>query len=370
MAQVTNAKAEVEAMPNGVYRPIGVTVVHGEADNNLGNASLYQGFLEEWQHDYETDISAIMGDSIDFPLFVSQMNTGWTGEMSIAQYNAHKANPGKIILVGPKYQYQYSDQLHLRNYESKNLGEMLAKVIHEVAVKGNTWNPLMPTYVYRSGNVITVDFHIPVGTLVLDTTIVAMRPDFGFEFAQTGGNAVTIDAVSLINNNTQVQITLSAAPTGTDQLLRYAYTCGWYVASYSTCGNSADSTFVGGNIRDMDNTVSTAIGSTGMPLHNWLVAFEEPIQTTVSTLAEATTSSMLIYPNPATDRIEVALQDPANRLQYWRLMDLSGKEIKRLDGLFGTSKLVIDVSGLAKGLYLLTVGLENGKEMTAKVVVQ
>lgn len=370
MAQVTNAKAEVEALPNAIYRPIGVTVVHGEADNDLGNAPLYQSFLEEWQRDYESDISAILGDTINFPLFVSQMNTGWTGEMAVAQYKAHKDNPGKIILVGPKYQYEYSDQLHLRNYESKNLGELLAKVIHEVAVKGNTWNPLMPNLVSRNSNIITVDFHIPVGALVLDTTTVAMRPDFGFEFAQTGGNAVTIDSVSLINNNSQVQITLSAEPTGTDQLLRYAYTCGWSVSGYATCGNSQDSTFNGGNIRDMDNSVSTAIGSTGLPLHNWCVAFEEPVQLFVVNVEEQVQPRLNVTPNPGNTFLKLGMQHEGGAPSAYTMSDLSGKVVSVWPNFAREDVLTVSIEGLPQGLYFITGMMEDGRKVVAKVIVE
>ena len=279
MMQVAVTKATVESTPNHSYRPIAITVVHGETDNYSGNAAAYQGYLEEWQHDYETDISGIVGKPIPIPMFVSQMNTGWTGELAIAQYKAHKANPGKIFLIGPKYQYSYIyDKLHLSNVDSKHLGEMFAKVINEVALKGNGWNPLMPKAVHRVGKVITVDYHIPVGSLEIDTVLVARRPNFGFDFVQTGGNDVKIIDVQLIDGAKKVKITLDRVPTGSDERLRYGYTCyRGVVDGLANCGCGTDPLAVGGNIRDMDVQVSKAIGSTGLPLYNWGVTFEEAV---------------------------------------------------------------------------------------------
>lgn len=46
---------------------------------------------------------------------------------------------------------------------------MFAKVINKVVFQGQSWNPLMPTSVVRSGSVITVSYNIPVGTLNIDT---------------------------------------------------------------------------------------------------------------------------------------------------------------------------------------------------------
>jgi hypothetical protein len=66
---------------------------------------------------------------------------------------------------------------------------------------------------------------------------------------QTGGNTVAITDVALSGSGQQVRITLDSVPTGTDQLLRYAYTCYHGGTGYAACGNGEDSSAVGGNIR-------------------------------------------------------------------------------------------------------------------------
>jgi hypothetical protein len=72
---------------------------------------------------------------------------------------------------------------------------------------------------------------------------------------------------------------LSAIPTGTNMQVRYAWTCyGGYGGPLAVeCGQASDSTMVGGNIRDTDSSVSTAVDSTNLPLYDWGVTFDEPV---------------------------------------------------------------------------------------------
>jgi len=217
----------------------------------------------------------LSGLSSTIPLFETQTNTNSEGNVADGQLEAHLNNQGKVILVGPKYQLTYADGLHLTNTSSKYMGEMYAKVMNKVLYQGQTWNPLMPTSVTNVGNVVTVGFNIPVSPLVIDTTNVAGRPNDGFEFEQTGGSAITISSVSLIDSNTKVQITLSATPDGTNPQIRYAWDCYGNEGdpAYNTCGGASINTDVGGNIRDSDSSTSPSSAGTGLALYNWLVSF-------------------------------------------------------------------------------------------------
>ena len=72
--------------------------------------------------------------------------------------------------------------------------------------------------------------------------------------------------MELINGDTQVKITLSGAANGTHQKLRYAYTCpgvtGVGLGGYGRCGDPTSGLFMGGNLRDSDNSISPAADST------------------------------------------------------------------------------------------------------------
>ncbi|MES2623108.1 MAG: LamG-like jellyroll fold domain-containing protein [Patescibacteria group bacterium] len=308
--QAVTTKAFVESI-GSTYHPVGVTIVHGEADYIDMNFSTYQGYLEEWQRDYENDINALTGATSTLPMFTNQMNTAWTGEIAVAQLQTHKSNPGKIILVQPKYQYVYfTDRLHLLNIESKHMGEMFAKVMHKVIHEGKTWNPLMPTDVTRSGKEVRIKYAIPEGNLAIDTSTVAQRPNYGFEFYQAGGTVpITISSVELVNNNTEVKLTLSDIPDGTDHRIRYAWTCYGGGTGPGKCGNSGDGTYVGGNIRDTDTSVSPSIDGTNLPLYDWSVTFDEPIFSNDAPVQRGTVSTPVSRPTVSYGTSQNAVQE-------------------------------------------------------------
>lgn len=369
LAQVKNTKAEADSM--GLeYKPIAVTVIHGEHDNYYGNAPLYQGFLEEWHHDYNHDIDSVTNTPHHIRLFVNQFNSGWDAQLGVAQLNAHRDNPGEIVLVGPKYFYHYSDGMHMTNIESKHMGEMMAKVINKVCYKGETWNPLMPLSVIRHDSSLTVDFHIPVGALEFDTSRVAPRPNYGFEFFQTGGDSIWITGVELVNNATQVQVHLSGIPNGTDPRLRYAYSCRYPPQGMAWCGGGMDTLSVGGNLRDQDSSVSPAIDATGIPFYNWCVAFDEPVQESLGIASTPYLPAMTVHPNPTSGDLNVKWPKAAGDLQVLRLHDLSGRLVRDWQFGGGNALVRIRLEGLPAGMYWLDGEGEGGLRLGCRVLVQ
>lgn len=273
MNQVTNAKSAALALGR-TSRVIGVTTIHGETDNFNGvSGATYQGYLEEWQHDYEADAKAITGQSSAIPLFLDQMSSFMssyandaTSEIPIYQLKAAEDNPGKIVLVAPKYYFNYSDRHHLTGASSRWLGEYYGKVIKKVMLDHESWRPLSPDAVTRSGNIIYADFHVPAGSLTFDTTLVSARTNKGFEYYDSTASA-TISNVEILDADT-VKITLSGTPTGANQRLRYAYTG---VPGTDTGAQNAGS--AAGNLRDTD-TYPSLYGNT---LYNWAVHFDEVV---------------------------------------------------------------------------------------------
>ncbi|OGZ05239.1 MAG: hypothetical protein A2845_02910 [Candidatus Lloydbacteria bacterium RIFCSPHIGHO2_01_FULL_49_22] len=130
MTQASVTKTYVESTLGELYRPIAVTSIHGESDYVGGAGANYKSYLEEWQLDYETDLNTLTSRNDTIPLFINQMNSAPTGEIAEAQLNAHIDNPGKIILVQPKYQYHYrSDKLHMDvNTQEKKWERCLQKL--------------------------------------------------------------------------------------------------------------------------------------------------------------------------------------------------------------------------------------------------
>jgi hypothetical protein len=243
-----------------------VTTVHGESDH-IANNLAYEANLVEWQHDYETDVNALTGRAGVLPMFQTQMSS-WTkfgqatSAIPYAQLAAHVNNPGKIVLVGPKYHLPYaSDGVHLTNEGYRHMGEDYAKAYRRVLVEGGTWEPVRPKSVVRADKVITITFHVPAPPLVLDTAIVSNPGNYGFEFVDDAAVTPGIAEVKLLPPD-KVQITLTATPTGANKSVHYA-------AGGVAGASAGPTTGPRGNLRDSDATPSR----NGYQLYNWCVHF-------------------------------------------------------------------------------------------------
>jgi hypothetical protein len=244
-----------------------VSNVHGESDHVAMNTA-YEANLLEWQSDYETDVKAVTGQAEHVPMLHSQISS-WTrfnsttSQIPGAQLAAHVDSAGKVVLVGAKYHLPYvADGVHLTNEGYRHMGEDYAKVYRRVILEGKAWEPVRPKTVTRAGAVVTVKMFVPAPPLVIDTTLVTDPGKFGFEWADDGPTTPTIASVALSGPDTVV-VTLSAAPTGANPRLRYAYTAAIGVLAGPTTGPR-------GNLRDSDATPSR----NGYKLYNWCVHFE------------------------------------------------------------------------------------------------
>lgn len=281
MKEVASAKRLAEAAGKS-YVVRAVTAIHGENDHyayaagkpafpmpgtdGVSTLKDYSDALLEWQRDYEESVKAITGQTEPVPLFINQYshwNNVPTSVIPYMQMDAHRRSDGKVTVVGPTYVLPYSnDCLHFTGEGERHLGEYFAKAYARTVLEGKRWEPLRPTSVTLSGNVVTAKFLVPSPPLVFDTTLVTDPGNYGFEWFDESGNPPAITKVEIIGTDT-VQVTLAAAPTGNNKRLRYAYT-------FRGCSGSG--TIARGNLRDSDATPSQA----GYELYNWAVHFDEP----------------------------------------------------------------------------------------------
>jgi hypothetical protein len=264
-----------------------VVNIHGESDHYSYTAGVqefpndgsdgtpdkiktYADALLEWQDDYQTSVTALTHQTQPIPMFISQL-AGWNDAKysKVAQYQleAHERAPGKVILIGPSYEFGLSqvDCRHFTTPGQQHLGEMFGKVYAKVVLEGKNWEPVRPKTVTKNGPEITVQFFVPEPPLVIDTDLVAAAKDMGFEYLDAAGAAQTISKVEVTGPDT-VKITL-ASDVGPGHLT-YAQ-------------NQAPNTCVGpqrgarGNIRDSDQTPSQ---HGNFRLYNWAVNFDVEVK--------------------------------------------------------------------------------------------
>lgn len=265
------------------YAVRAVTAIHGEHDHyayasgdtafplpGTDGTSIVHDYgegLEEWQRDYEAGAKAITGQTVPVPLFVSQYshwNNVPTTKIAYQQLAAHVRSKGKVIVVAPTYALEYTSTcLHFSSKGERQLGEYFGKAYAKVVLEGRAWEPLRPTALSLSGNVITVTYAVPKPPLVLDTEKVSNPGNYGFEFVDGSDAPPAITKVELEGPD-RIRITLASAPTGPAKRLRYAYT-------FAGCGGNG--TLARGNVRDSDDTPSQY----GYDLSNWSVHFDEAV---------------------------------------------------------------------------------------------
>lgn len=272
-----------------------VTIIHGESDQNLGASSAtYQGYMEELQEDLDTDIKAITGQSQEVMLVTDQMSSLLTATINLGQLSAAEANPDKIALVGPKYIFDYVDNYHMNNNSYRMLGEYYGKAFKKILVDNQPWVPFSPKNIVRNGSNIYISFNIPEPPIVIDTTWVSLKTNYGFSFSQTGGNSPSISSVSIVPDYNDIKIALNTTPTGTSQKVRYAYT-----GAFDTPGR-LESSSQKGNIRDSDDTDSLY----GNDLYNWLVHFSKDITNdTTSPIIESIANTSI---SSTSQRVDVS----------------------------------------------------------------
>jgi len=282
MMQVADAKA-IASAAGKTHAVRAVTAIHGEHDHyaesggydyfpmrtsdGSGTLADYGHALEEWQRDYEAGVQAITGQTVPIPLLLNQYSH-WNDvphtKIAFQQLDAHVRSKGKVVVVGPTYMLPYSnDCLHFLNHGERWLGEYFAKAYTRIVVEGLPWEPLRPTAARIEGNAVTIDFHVPVPPLVLDTERVVDPGSYGFEYVDDGASSIAITRVEL-TGPAQVKVTLATAPTAAGKRIRYAYT-------FNGC--AGPTSLARGNLRDSDRTPSQH----GYDLFNWSVHFDLPI---------------------------------------------------------------------------------------------
>ena len=103
------------------------------------------------------------------------------------------------------------------------------------------------------------------------------------------------------------------------------------------------------------------------------VAYGSALEVGTETPSEPASSATLVYPNPVGNRLNLSLRIARSSHYLIAIYDLLGREVIRLhDGRLmpGEHKLILDVSELASGAYIISVTGEAGIRESSIVVVE
>jgi hypothetical protein len=275
----TQAITRLAQAAGRTYGVAALTGTHGECD--AGNTS-YESQLYGLLTSYDTDIAALTGQTQKILMIVSQQNaTNDRSASTLAQWKIGVDHPGDAVCSGPKYQYPYyTDGTHLVTDGYEQLGEKYGQIYYQRVVVGQSWQPLQPTGVDRTGTrVINVHYHVPVAPLVWDTALVAPNANStawhagkGFE-VRANNSAVTISQVAISGDT--VQITCASDLPTSGVVVGYAMTSQDGTTKSQSKDSSGNVLWSGtlrwGQLRDSDPFVGA---TTKRAQPNYGVAFE------------------------------------------------------------------------------------------------
>jgi hypothetical protein len=257
-----------------------------------GNKSEYKALLMQLKNNLQADIMTAYGQT-NKPLFFIYQTSGnyvvWGKEMAIseAQYEFAQEN-ADVVLLNPHYALSHGSDGHLSANGYRWVGEIFGNILAEVLIESNEYKTIQPIDIQSSGNLVTVDYHVPSPPLVFDTWTTedyshASTPKsyyYGFKVYKNG-NQVTISNIAISGN--KVLITCSAGLDGAEVEVTYGD------GSMGGRGNLRDSYSAVSTYTYYDNSATTAetytpknesgvkIYGQPYPLYNWSIGFYHKI---------------------------------------------------------------------------------------------
>lgn len=249
-----------------------ILIEHGQRDDASGTSpTTYKNLLRQLRLDYDTDIKAINGQTRDVYIGINQCS-GWNHYARLHGYAAPAQLQASIedefiFCYGPEYHLPFKpNDVHITGASSYRLGEYAAKALFYTLHRKKKFEPLRPIGFEKTSNWVIVTFNNEY-PMALDTTIVTLNTNYGFEIA-----GATITGIPIISGN-EVQIPISGIPAS----VAYAYTA--VLGPNDGSGNPTRSnpgpiTGPRGNLRQSNPEVSLR---DGFHLYDWCVHFDPVI---------------------------------------------------------------------------------------------
>lgn len=242
--------------------------MQGESETAFvpSNKSTVQAQLRQLQRFVADDASKITGTPQDPLLFVNQVSPVSKYAEGIWRQPVKEAQllrDGKIIPVGPVFQYPMADGVHMNSWGRNYLGQCLAMAT-VTEVFGSSYAPQLPgEYAWLDDVTLRINLDAAFGPLTLDTSgTVSMTglENYGFNFDDYSATPPVITAVTL--NESSIDITLNKSPR---RSWRLAY------AMKPTGDNAGPVTGARGCLRDSAGHQNLYDAS--VVTHNWYPSF-------------------------------------------------------------------------------------------------
>lgn len=297
-------------------------------------------------------------------LYVSDSSKGWNDCRSDAPTNSQADDVLFIsnlidTLVGD-YQAD-SDRIYANG--TSNGGHFCIRLAQELPEKIAAFASIVAA---NAGNSECLSATLPISALIMNGTTDPILPHGGGQMAFNRGEVFSADSTVQywVNrngaNSTPIVTNLPNTNTGDNcQVVKYEYlngnnnTC---VVYYEVVGGGHSEP----SIQERYGNLFIAIfgnqnGDIEMAQEVWSF-FENKTNVIMSTEEASPESQVIVYPNPATDEVQIALREVAAELKQIVLLNAMGQVIRSFDG----RNRRIDLKGIAPGLYILNLEFEGG----------
>lgn len=245
------------------YTIPGMVYVQGE--DNYGSTKVdYLADLNELHDQFQGDARAITRDSdLVTPILLAQ-TTSWTkysnlatSDVPLAQLQAMLDHPDRFAVFMAMYSLPYDEGIHLTSAGARLLDEYAGRAMAALLAGGDAAG-LYPTAAARAGTSLTIDCHVPVGPLAIDTSLVSDPGQYGLVYLDGAGSPIALSNIAVAG--TQVTATLASAVAGT---LRFALD--------GVIGNAAGPT-TGARCCIRDSAADVSAG--GVTMRNYMLCSE------------------------------------------------------------------------------------------------
>jgi hypothetical protein len=313
MSQVSTGMALAKAAGLSYSVPA-MLLIHGEFDN--GNTN-YAANLATWQSDMQKSVNAITGGTGIIPMIQAQTQVPPASEGngntlpflktagSLGTLQAAISNPTLVYVACPEYvmaHHYYEDAkgnpdpngqpVHMTADGYRHLGLMMAKAARAICIEKTGWQPLMPKTVSLNGAAIRIEYNVPIGPLVIDTSYVTDPGNYGFAFNDNYFNASSFTHIVSVAVTGPAEITITLSQVNTGGCLAYAlYDPGLSGGTAPVGQGSGPTAGPRGCVRDSDATVSfynDSVTGKPYPMQNYSVAWQ----------TEVLQGQTLVYPSP------------------------------------------------------------------------
>ncbi len=199
----------------GVNIPF-TTWIQGESDV-VNNVDWYNSELTAYINYFNDDYASISGGST-IPVFTTQVGTSGSVKFAANELDFSNQNP-LVTCAGPNwpisrlYPSSTTDYTHLNAQGYIHLGNMLEASIEQVVYRDNpSYRPLQPEKVSITGSAVSLNMHVPTGSLEIDTTTFPEAPMLGIKYIYGGSFSTSAGTYRKEGNKLVLNYNMSGLP--------------------------------------------------------------------------------------------------------------------------------------------------------------